>query len=146
MSQMNTPETDATLRRVLTEAKVIAVVGLSQNTARPSYGVAAFLQSRGYRIVPVNPGLAGGTLLGETVYADLASIPAEIAVDMVDIFRAPEAVPGIVAEALAHLTALKTIWMQIGVAHAEAAETARAAGLTVIEDRCPKIEIPRLGL
>ena len=146
MSQMNTPETDATLRRVLTEAKVIAVVGLSQNTARPSYGVAAFLQSRGYRIVPVNPGLAGGTLLGETVYADLASIPAEIAVDMVDIFRAPEAVPGIVAEALAHLPALKTLWMQIGVTHAEAAETARAAGLTVIEDRCPKIEIPRLGL
>ena len=146
MSQMNTPETDATLRRVLTEAKVIAVVGLSQNTARPSYGVAAFLQSRGYRIVPVNPGLAGGTLLGEMVYADLANIPAEIAVDMVDIFRAPEAVPGIVAEALAHLPALKTLWMQIGVTHAEAAETARAAGLTVIEDRCPKIEIPRLGL
>jgi uncharacterized protein len=146
MSHISPSEIDTTIRQVLSGARVIAVVGLSQNTARPSYGVAAFLQQRGYRIVPVNPGQAGSTLLGETVYADLASIPPEIAVDMVDIFRSPDAVPGIVAEAIANLPALKAIWMQIGVGHAGAAATARSAGLAVVEDRCPKIEIPRLGL
>ena len=135
---------DPEIKQILTEAKVIAVVGISANPARPSYGVAAFLQARGYRIIPVNPGLAGQELLGETVYADLAAIPADILVDMVDIFRRSEAVPEVVEEALAHLPALRVIWMQLGVVHERAAEVARARGVTVVMDRCPKIDYPRL--
>lgn len=132
------------IKEILTEAKVIAVVGISANPARPSYGVAEFLQAKGYRIIPVNPGLAGQELLGETVYADLASIPADIPVDFVDIFRRSEAVPEVVEEALAHLPALRVIWMQLGVVHEGAAELARARGVKVVMDRCPKIDYPRL--
>ncbi|MFC5737032.1 CoA-binding protein [Sinirhodobacter huangdaonensis] len=138
--------TDAELREILQTTKVIAVVGFSAKPDRASHYVAAFLQAKGYRVIPVNPGLAGQSFLGETVFADLAAIPAEIAVDMVDIFRAPEAVPGIVEEALAHLPALRTVWMQLGVISAEGATLARAAGKRVVMDRCPKMEIPRLGL
>ncbi|RWR51828.1 CoA-binding protein [Sinirhodobacter ferrireducens] len=138
--------TDAELREILQTTKVIAVVGFSAKPDRASHYVAAFLQTKGYRVIPVNPGLAGQSFLGETVFADLASIPAEIAVDMVDIFRAPEAVPGIVEEALAHLPALRTVWMQLGVISEEGAARARAAGKMVVMDRCPKMEIPRLGL
>lgn len=138
--------TDAELREILQTTKVIAVVGFSANPERASHYVAAFLQAKGYRVIPVNPGLAGQSFLGETVFAELAAIPAEIAVDMVDIFRAPEAVPGIVDEALAHLPALRTVWMQLGVISEEGAARARAAGKTVVMDRCPKMEIPRLGL
>ncbi len=138
--------TDAELREILQTTKVIAVVGFSAKPDRASHYVAAFLQAKGYRVIPVNPGLAGQSFLGETVFADLASIPAEIAVDMVDIFRAPEAVPGIVEEALAHLPALRTVWMQLGVISEEGAARARAAGKRVVMDHCPKIEIPRLGL
>ena len=108
--------------------------------------MAQFLQSRGYRVIPVNPGLAGQVALGETVYAGLAEIPREIAIDMVDVFRTPEAVPAIVAEIAAQRPEVKTLWLQLGVVHEEAAATARAAGLVVVMDRCPKIEIPRLGL
>lgn len=132
------------IKEILTEAKVIAVVGISANPARPSYGVAEFLQAKGYRIIPVNPGLAGQELLGEVVYADLASIPADVPVDMVDIFRRSEAVPEVVEEALAHLPALRVIWMQLGVMHEGAAEVARARGVKVVMDRCPKIDYPRL--
>lgn len=138
--------TDAEIRRILQETKVIAVVGISNKPERPSHGVAQFLQARGYRVIPVNPGLAGQELLGETVYPDLAAIPESIPVDMVDIFRAPEAVPGIVAEALAHLPQLRTVWMQLGVISPEGAAAAQAAGKAVVMDHCPKIEIPRLGL
>jgi predicted CoA-binding protein len=138
--------TDAELREILQTTKVIAVVGFSAKPDRASHYVAAFLQTKGYRVIPVNPGLAGQSFLGETVFADLAAIPAEIAVDMVDIFRAPEAVPGIVEEALAHLPALRTVWMQLGVISEEGATLARAAGKRVVMDRCPKMEIPRLGL
>lgn len=138
--------TDAELREILQTTKVIAVVGFSANPERASHYVAAFLQAKGYRVIPVNPGLAGQSFLGETVFAELAAIPPEIAVDMVDIFRAPEAVPGIVDEALAHLPALRTVWMQLGVISEEGAARARAAGKTVVMDRCPKMEIPRLGL
>jgi hypothetical protein len=106
--------------------------------------VARFLQSKGYRVVPVNPGLAGQTLLGEKVWPDLASIPAGMGVDMVDVFRRSDAVPGIVAAALAHLPGLRTIWMQLGVSHEEAAAQARARGVAVVQDRCPAIEYPRL--
>ncbi len=137
---------DDTIRAALREARTIAVLGFSPRPERPSHYVAQFLQSRGYRVIPVNPGLAGQSWLGETVHADLAAIPAGIAVDMVDVFRAPEAVPEVVAGMLAHRPEVKTLWLQLGVVHEEAAARARAAGLRVVMDRCPKIEIPRLGL
>lgn len=137
---------DEDIAQILRNSKVIAIVGMSPKQDRPSWGVGRFLKSQGYRIVPVNPGHAGQTILDETVYADLSSIPTDITVDMVDIFRRPEAVPAIVDEALAHLPELETIWMQLGVTSAEGAEKARAAGLNVVQDRCPKIELPRLGL
>jgi len=135
---------DDLIRAVLQRTRTIAVVGASPNPDRPSYRVAGFLQSVGYRVVPVNPGQAGGQILGETVYADLASIPEGTAVDMIDIFRQSEAVPGIVDAALARFPALATIWMQLGVEHATAAEVAAARGVTVIMNRCPAIEYPRL--
>lgn len=133
-----------TIRQIRDNTRTIAVVGLSPKQDRPSWGVARFLQVRGYRIVPVNPGHAGEEILGEKVYADLASIPADAGVDMVDIFRRSDAVPGIVDEALRVLPDLKTIWMQLGVEHPQAAATAEAAGITVVQNRCPKIEFPRL--
>lgn len=132
------------IRQIRDRTHTIAVVGLSPKQDRPSWGVARFLQARGYRIIPVNPGHAGAKILGETVYADLSSIPADAGVDMVDIFRRSEAVPEIVDEALRVLPDLKTIWMQLGVSHPEAAAKAEAAGMVVIQDRCPKIEFPRL--
>ena len=133
---------DAELKRVLAETRTIAVVGVSANPVRPSYYVARYLGLKGYRVIPVNPGLAGQTLLGQTVYATLTDIPDEV--DMVDIFRRSEAVPPIVEEALARWPKLKTVWMQIGVEHAEAAAKAEARGVTVIQNRCPKIEYQRL--
>ncbi|MCL7464953.1 CoA-binding protein [Phaeovulum sp. NW3] len=136
--------TDTDLRQILSTTRVIAVVGISPKADRPSHEVAAYLQRKGYRIVPVNPGHAGETILGETVFADLAAIPGDIAVDMVDIFRRSEAVPEVVAAALDHLPGLRTIWMQLGVIHAEAAATARAHGVRVVMDRCPKIDYPRV--
>lgn len=136
---------DATLRKILTETKVIALVGWSPNPARPSHGVAAFLARRGYRVIPVNPGQAGQvTAWGETVRARLSDITERV--DMVDIFRAPEAMPGIVDEVLTHLTGPRVIWSQLGVINEPAAATARAAGLEVVMNHCPAIEIPRLGL
>jgi uncharacterized protein len=140
---MENPSDDV-IRTILTTARVVAVVGLSPNPLRPSFGVARFLQSRGIRIIPVNPGQAGGALLGETVYRDLESIPKAAKVDMVDVFRQSDAVPGIVDQALAALPDLRVIWMQLGVSHAEAAVKARAAGIFVVQDRCPAIEFPRL--
>ncbi|APX11870.1 CoA-binding protein [Tateyamaria omphalii] len=134
--------TDAHLRDVLQKTKVVAVVGVSTNPVRPSYYVARYLSLKGYTVVPVNPVYAGQTLFGQTVVADFADIDAPV--DMVDIFRRSDAVPPIVDAAMAQLPHLKTIWMQIGVAHAEAAAKARAAGLTVIQNRCPKIEYQRL--
>ncbi|MBO9396133.1 CoA-binding protein [Shimia sp. R9_1] len=135
-------DTDDFLRKILKRSKVIAVVGVSMNTVRPSYYVARYLSLKGYRVIPVNPGHAGKTLFGETVVADLSEISAPV--DMVDIFRRSEAVPPIVDQALTHLPALKTIWMQIGVEHAEAAAKAEAQGIDVIQNRCPKIEYQRL--
>ncbi|MBW6505541.1 MAG: CoA-binding protein [Rhodobacteraceae bacterium] len=135
---------DAEIRTILASARVIAVVGISANPDRPSHGVARFLQARGYRVVPVNPGLAGQELLGEHVWADLASVPAVLGVDMVDIFRRSDAVPEVVAEALAHQPALRTVWMQLGVENEAAAAAARARGVAVVQNRCPAIEWPRL--
>lgn len=135
--------TDDTLRQILTDTKVIALVGWSANAMRPSHGVAAYLARRGYCVIPVNPGHAGMvTAWGETVRASLADIPE--AVDMVDIFRNPDAVEPVVAQALTALPGLKTVWMQIGVVNHAAAALAEAAGVTVVMNRCPAIEIPRL--
>ncbi len=135
---------DEELIRILKSTKVIASVGVSMNPVRPSYFVARYLSLKGYRVIPVNPGHAGARLFGEEVRPDLASIPPEIPVDMVDIFRRSEHVPPIVEQAIEHLPALRTVWMQIGVENAEAAAMAEARGLTVIQNRCPKIEYQRL--
>lgn len=135
--------TDATIRQILTDTKVIALVGWSAKPIRPSHGVAAYLARRGYRVIPVNPGHAGMvTDWGETVRASLADIPEPV--DMVDIFRNPDAVEPVVAEALTALPGLKTVWMQLGVVNHAAATLAEAAGVTVVMNRCPAIEIPRL--
>lgn len=133
---------DDHLKTILQRNRTIAVVGVSMNPVRPSYYVARYLSLKGFRVIPVNPGHAGKVLFGETVVASLSEIDA--AVDMVDIFRRSEAVPPIVDEALACFPALKTIWMQIGVEHAEAAAKAEARGVDVIQNRCPKIEYQRL--
>ena len=133
---------DDSLRRILKRSRTIAVVGVSANPVRPSYFVARYLGLKGFRVIPVNPGLAGQSLFGETVYASLADIQHDV--DMVDIFRKPDAVPALVDEALARWPDLQTIWMQIGVTHAEAAAKAEARGVTVVQDRCPKIEYQRL--
>ncbi len=137
-----TEYSDEMLRQILTSTRVIAVVGVSMNPVRPSYYVARYLGLKGFKVIPVNPGHAGERLFGEVIRPDLASI--EEPVDMVDIFRRSDAVPGIVTEALAHLPQLRTIWMQIGVQHAEAAAMAEARGITVVQNRCPKIEYQRL--
>jgi hypothetical protein len=137
------PETeDARLRRILQRTRVIACVGVSANPVRPSHYVARYLGLKGFRVIPVNPGLAGQTLFGETVAGTLSEIEAEV--DMVDIFRRPEHVPPIVEEALATFPTLATVWMQIGVVNEAAAEAARARGCEVVMDRCPKIEYQRL--
>jgi predicted CoA-binding protein len=133
---------DETIRQILEEIETIAVVGASDKTDRPAHGVMAFLQEKGYRAIPVNPRLAGSSLLGEPVYATLTDIPERV--DMVDIFMNPTRVEPIVSQALD--TDAKVIWMQLGVVNADAARLATDAGLTVIMDRCPAIEIRRLGL
>ena len=133
---------DTFLKSVLQRTRVIAVVGVSMNPVRPSYYVARYLGLKGYRVIPVNPGHAGKILFGETVRGDLSEI--DVPVDMVDIFRRSEAVPPIVKAALDQFPDLKTIWMQIGVEHPEAAAMAQARGVDVIMNRCPKIEYQRL--
>jgi predicted CoA-binding protein len=138
---------DALLRRILAGTRTIACVGVSRNEVRPSFYVARYLRLKGFRVIPVNPAFAGETLLGETVHPDLASLPASLGpVQMVDIFRRSDRAGAVVDEALAHLLGrgLRTIWMQIGVVDHAAAARAEAAGLTVIMDRCPKIEFQRL--
>lgn len=133
---------DDLLRDILRGTSSIAVVGLSPKPERPSHGVARFLIARGYRVLPVNPGHAGVEILGQPVHARLSDIA--VPVDMVDIFRRSEAVPEVVDAALAALPGLRVIWMQLGVAHPEAAARAEARGITVIQNRCPKIEYGRL--
>ena len=133
---------DELLRSVLKSVRTVAVVGVSTNPVRPSYYVARYLGLKGFDVIPVNPVAAGETLFGRKVLAGLSEI--DVPVDMLDIFRRSEHVPEIVDEALEVLPGLKVIWMQIGVEHAEAAARAEAAGLTVIQNRCPKIEYQRL--
>lgn len=133
---------DALIREILTSVKTIAVVGWSPKADRPSHGVAAFLHRKGFRVIPVNPGQAGQvTGWGEVVRGSLAEAGA---VDMVDIFRRSEEVGPVVDEAIA--VGAKVVWMQLGVVNDAAADVARAAGLRVVMNRCPAIEMPRLGL
>ena len=133
---------DTLLREVLTRTRTIAMVGISANPLRPSYFVARYLGLRGFRVIGVNPGLAGQMLFGQMVYASLAEIPVDV--ELIDIFRQSDAVPGIVTEALARWPDLQTIWMQIGVKHPAAAAVAEARGVTVIQNLCPKQEYQRL--
>lgn len=130
---------DQLIIETLRQARVVALVGASANPARDSHEVMAFMQRKGHRVIPVNPGLAGQQLLGETVHAKLADIP--FPVDMVEVFRNSEAAGPVVDEAIA--IHAKAVWMQLGVINEEAALRGRAAGLTVIMDRCPKIEYSR---
>ena len=133
---------DDLLRRILTSTRTIACVGVSPNPVRPSHYVARYLSLRGYRVIPINPGHAGATLFGETVVARIADAPDEV--DMIDLFRRSEHVPPLVSEALERWPELRTVWMQIGVENADAAAEAEARGVTVIQNRCPKIECQRL--
>ncbi|EKF58471.1 CoA-binding protein [Agrobacterium albertimagni AOL15] len=132
------------LRDILGSVRTIALLGASPKPDRPSFGVMRFLLSKGYTVYPVNPGQAGKEILGQTVYASMADIPEPI--DMVDVFRAPEYLGEVVAEALALPNRPKVIWGQLTVRDDEAVKPAEAAGIRVVMDRCPAIEIPRLGL
>ena len=137
---------DAFLRDILTNVRTIAVVGASPRPHRPSHGVMRYLQRQGYRTIPVNPFAACSTILGERCYASLAEIPVDLLGPgyMVDIFRRSEAAGAAVDEAIA--IGAKAVWMQLGVVDIAAASRAEAQGLRVVMDRCPAIEIPRLGL
>jgi predicted CoA-binding protein len=134
---------DAYIRGILRTVKTIAMVGVSANTSRPSYFAFKYLLERGYRMVPVNPGLAGRELLGQKAYASLLDIPEPV--DMVDVFRAPEYALAIVTEVLQMQPHPRVVWMQLGVRNDAAAELAEANGLKVVMDRCPKIEYGRLS-
>ena len=135
-------ETDEEIADLLKNARTIAMIGASDRPERPSYGVMKFLQDHGYRVIPVNPQITGEHVHGEFVWRELAQIGVPI--DIVDIFRRPEAAGEAVDQAI--FSGAKAVWMQIGVINLEAAARAEAAGLKVVMDRCPKIEIPRLGL
>ncbi len=132
------PEADRALD-ILRRSRVIALVGASPNPARPANDVMAFLLQRGHRVIPVNPGQAGKTILGQACYASLAAIPEPV--DLVDIFRAADAVPGVVDEAIA--IGARAVWLQLGLSDPAACARAEAAGLAVVMDRCPKIEYRR---
>jgi predicted CoA-binding protein len=131
---------DADIRRILRDVRVIAMVGASPNWNRPSHFAMKYLQAKGYRVIPVNPAAAGQTILGEKVYAKLADVTDRV--DMVDVFRNSEAAGPLTDEAIA--LGAKVVWMQLGVRNDAAAARAQAAGLTVVMNRCPKIEYGRL--
>ncbi|MBC8793095.1 MAG: CoA-binding protein [Tagaea sp. CACIAM 22H2] len=132
---------DSYIRDILRDTKTIAMVGASTNWARPSFFAMKYLQAKGFRVIPVNPGAAGQDLLGEKVHATLKDIPEKI--DMVDVFRASEHVGPIADEAIA--IGAKVLWLQLGVVNEEAARKAEAAGIKVVMNRCPKIEFGRLS-
>jgi len=134
---------DVYIAEILNTVKTIAIVGASANDVRPSYFVAKYLLAKGFQVIPVNPGQAGKEILGQQVYAKIADVPVEI--DMVDVFRTSEAVPGIVDEVLALKHLPKVLWLQLGVRHDEAAKRAEDAGIKVVMNRCPKIEYGRLS-
>src|SRR3954453_17325125 len=139
------PYSDAQIRSILERVKTIALIGASSNWNRPSYFVMKYLQGKGYRVIPVNPGIAGQQLLGETVYASLRDLPPDLAeqIDMVDMFRPSAEAPKVVEDAIA--IGAPILWMQLGIRNDAAAETAEKAGIEVIMNRCPKIEFGRLG-
>ncbi len=136
---------DSYILAILRQVKTIAMVGASANWNRPSYFAMKYLQEKGYRVIPVNPGIAGQALLGEMTYASLSDIPERF--EMVDIFRNSAAAPAIVEEAirLKDAKGIQVIWMQLGVRDDAAAARAEAAGLKVVMNRCPKIEWGRLN-
>lgn len=133
---------DEDIKALLEETRTIAMIGASDRPDRPSYGVMAFLQRQGYRVIPVNPQITGEHIHGEFVFRDLSQIGDPI--DLVDIFRRSEAAGEAVDEAIA--AGAKAVWMQLGVINEAAAARAEAAGLKVVMNHCPAIEIPRLGV
>jgi predicted CoA-binding protein len=133
------PQEEALIAKILKSANTVAVVGVSEKEHRDSYKVAKYLKDHGYKLIPVNPKLK--EVLGEPCYPDLKSVPDHI--DIVDIFRSVDAIPGIVDEAIS--VGADSVWMQLGLTHEESAEKARKAGLSVIMNRCTKIEHSRLG-
>ena len=137
-----TLESNEEIATLLKTSRTVALVGASARPERDSYTVMSFLQAQGYRVIPVNPGLAGQTLLGETVVGTLADIKDPI--DIVDIFRNSDAAGQPIDQAIG--VGASAVWMQLGVINPQGADRAEAAGLKVVMDRCPKIEIPRLGL
>lgn len=143
MHPADPPEADEDrIRRILGRTRTIAVVGASPDASRPSHRVMAFLRSRGYRTIPVNPQAAGTMILGVPCVARLEDIGEPV--DLVDVFRVPSAVPGVVDSAIR--IGAKAVWMQLGIRHEAAAQQAAAAGLDVVMDRCPAIDMPRLGI
>ncbi|RAI37981.1 CoA-binding protein [Rhodoplanes roseus] len=134
---------DATIRRILTTCRTIAMVGASAKDNRPSFFAFKYLLERGYRMIPVNPGLAGQTILGQTVFARLADIPEPV--DMVDLFRNASVAPKVLDETLAMTPRPMVFWMQLGVRDDATAARAEQHGLQVVMDRCPKIEYARLS-
>lgn len=130
------------IHNILTTVRTIALVGASEKTNRPSHEVMEYLQQHGYRIIPVNPRLEGQKVLGETVYADILSLPEPV--DMVEVFLAPEPTDAVIDQAIE--LKVPVIWMQIGVINEAGAARAEKAGLTVVMDLCPKQEIPRQGI
>jgi predicted CoA-binding protein len=136
---------DSLIKSILRSVKTIAMVGASTNEIRPSYFAMMYLLNKGYRIVPINPGAAGKQILGQTVYADLKGVPGPV--DMVDIFREARYAPQIARDVVTQKDRLgvKVLWMQLGVISEEAEQIGREAGLTVVMDRCPKIEHGRFS-
>ena len=134
---------DTYIRNILSRVRTVAMVGASAKEVRPSFFVLKYLLGKGYRVHPINPGHAGKAICGQTVYASLAEVPEPI--DMVDVFRSSDALPGVVDEVLALDPLPKVIWAQLSVRHDEAAQRAETAGIEVVMDRCPKIEFGRLS-
>ncbi|GAB5377004.1 MAG: CoA-binding protein [Acuticoccus sp.] len=134
---------DTLIADILNNVRTIAMVGASANNVRPSYFVLKYLIDKGFEVYPINPGRAGGEILGRPCYGALADVPVPI--DMVDVFRAPDAVPAVIAEALVLSPLPRVIWLQLGIRNDIAAEAAEAHGITVIQNRCPKIEYGRLS-
>ena len=135
--------TDAFIEGILANVKTVAMVGASAHAARPSYFVLTYLMNKGYSVAAINPGRAGSTIAGAPVYATLAEAPGPF--DMVDVFRAPDAIPGVVAEVLAMDPLPKVLWLQLGIRNDPAVAPAEEAGITVVQNRCPKIEYGRLS-
>jgi predicted CoA-binding protein len=134
---------DSYIRGIMNSVKSVAIVGASPKDNRPSHFVVKYLNERGYKVFPINPGQGDGDIAGIKAYAKLADVPEPI--DMIDVFRSSDAVPGVLDEALKLPTMPKVFWMQLGVRHDESAARAEAAGMKVVMDRCPKIEYGRLS-